>query len=254
MGNCNNCNESIKKDGLFCTNCGATVDKKATSVPPITFCTKCGSQIPQNCSFCVECGNPIVETNINDVLGVDEKPCYTQISTPEACNTIHESAPPNNSKSSLYSSLIKKISSLGANAKIGIIILLIIGAITQIHILDKLTDNAPEITAKYLAEQYSKNPLAAARTYSNTRMGISGQVYSKGQFTDSTDIFIEVYKQTLSNDRKINVLIQLPIEARDRVNKIQVGDIITAKGTCVGVVPQSKDNVLSIQIRANTIK
>lgn len=53
---CTNCGEEIG-DAKICPNCGNTIDSEPTeNEGKDTFCTNCGSKLPENISFCPSCG------------------------------------------------------------------------------------------------------------------------------------------------------------------------------------------------------
>lgn len=56
---CYNCNEPVKKDAKFCTNCGTKDPALKSAAGDFMFCSECGAKIPRGSKFCSECGNKL---------------------------------------------------------------------------------------------------------------------------------------------------------------------------------------------------
>lgn len=54
--------------------------------------------------------------------------------------------------------------------------------------------------------------------------------------------------------RRYAVLVDVPAEKVEIVNKAEEGKFVTVQGTCIGVVKQEDPTYISIQIKADQIK
>jgi len=66
---CPNCEETIDYGAAFCPKCGFAFnedfgDEEGESI----YCTYCGTQVPADSDFCIECGQPIVSPAAEDSL------------------------------------------------------------------------------------------------------------------------------------------------------------------------------------------
>ena len=60
---CPNCGASLPSDALFCSSCGAKIEKPAEPVAEdpsdVKRCTKCGEPIQEGFAFCINCGTKV---------------------------------------------------------------------------------------------------------------------------------------------------------------------------------------------------
>lgn len=60
---CPNCGAEVKKDNLFCTNCGARFEEEKNeeepSDPSKLICKNCSKEIPADSAFCPNCGTKV---------------------------------------------------------------------------------------------------------------------------------------------------------------------------------------------------
>lgn len=55
---CAKCGSQLPENAKFCLNCGEKVPSKAASAS--VACPKCGAQLPPGAKFCLECGSPLL--------------------------------------------------------------------------------------------------------------------------------------------------------------------------------------------------
>jgi len=79
---CSNCGSQLPPNAKFCLECGTKVEQKPRMVQP-TNCQNCGSELPPNAKFCLECGTKVelVPEGQAGPLAASAEPTYQQQAT-----------------------------------------------------------------------------------------------------------------------------------------------------------------------------
>ncbi len=110
------------------------------------------------------------------------------------------------------------------------------------------TDNSHQtiaisISAYELRDGYLKDRKAMA--YQNKTIELSGKIIRKDQFSNGTSLYLCLYE-----DFESDVLVEIPISQKEIVNNMKIGDFVQIEGILIGIVPQEKKNITSIQVKA----
>ena len=98
------------------------------------------------------------------------------------------------------------------------------------------------ITAQQLATEYEKKPTETEAKYKNKLLKISGEVLYKGQFVNSSDLFVSLY-----GTKNVNILATFNISEKEEVNSVKLMDVAEFTGVIVGV-RENKDKSIDIFI------
>ena len=120
----------------------------------------------------------------------------------------------------------------------------------QYFVYGSVTGEIPiEISANEIALAYTENSSNANSKFKDKLVEISGEVVSKGQFSNSSNLYLSL--KNYQNNTE--VLINFPSDQQSKVNSIKYGDFITARGVCIGIVDQDDPAEISIQIGGKSI-
>ena len=120
----------------------------------------------------------------------------------------------------------------------------------QYFVYGSVTGEIPiEISANEIALAYTENSSNANSKFKDKLVEISGEVVSKGQFSNSSNLYLSL--KNYQNNTE--VLINFPIDQQSKVNSIKYGDFITVRGVCIGIVDQDDPAEISIQIGGKSI-
>ena len=219
---CINCGEPLKDDAVFCTKCGAKqpIEKK---------CPNCGAPIKAGMLFCTKCGAKIKD---------------------KADNTISTAHDGSNSVTTKISK-----SKIGLLIGVGVVILLVfIGVIINSGSSDNENASGGQISVKAeeMADDYIRDQASAEQKYKNKKVQITGTLADKGQFKNSQDYSLHIYNKYAAG-KSYHVIISVDSKKVNDVNKIKVGDFVTAQGTCVGIVKQDEPTQVAIEIDADKV-
>ena len=120
----------------------------------------------------------------------------------------------------------------------------------QYFVYGSVTGEIPiEISANEIALAYTENSSNANSKFKDKLVEISGEVVSKGQFSNSSNLYLSL--KNYQNNTE--VLINFPSDQQSKVNSIKYGDFITVRGVCIGIVDQDDPAEISIQIGGKSI-
>ena len=184
----------------------------------MSFCSKCGTNNAEESLFCTECGavikdNSLGRTEPKVLPGMESKP------TPK-----------------------KKVA--------GIIACVLVWLFLVANVFGASSNNRTvyEIKAEQLGKEYLNNAKLADAKYKGARVKLNGVVAKKGQYGESNDLFVELYHLPDRDGKWVEVLIDVPIREKTKVNNLKVGDFIEVDGECLGHIPQSDKTIISVQI------
>ena len=64
----------------------------------------------------------------------------------------------------------------------------------------------------------------------------------------SNNLWVEVYRLENGEGKKVEILLDIPIQEKTKVNNLKIGDIVEVEGKCIGQVPQLDKKMISVQI------
>lgn len=111
---------------------------------------------------------------------------------------------------------------------------------------------ALSVKAEDILNDYINGQEEADKKYKGKTISITGQVLHKNQFSNSANFLVLLANKDV-NEKKYYVLIAVPADKVEIVNKAEEGKYISVEGTCVGVVPQDDPTKISIQVDATKI-
>ena len=117
--------------------------------------------------------------------------------------------------------------------------------LVQQKTINKTFVKIPEFGANELSDKY-KNSFTDLKNNESNTIKISGQIIDKGQFRNSPNIYIVLYKEGFNRE----VILNIPSSEKGKVNDLKIGEFVEAYGILNGIVPQENKNITSIQIRA----
>lgn len=189
------------------------------------FCSECGKKLENGEVFCTKCGTKV---------GSD--PNHAEAQT--TASTAH----------SKYKQII-----IGVIAAV-----VLIGAVLIFGGNDSKTGSSNEssvvitIKAEELMKDYIRDQGTAETKYKNKEVNITGRVLSKSQFNNSSDFFM-MLATTNAAGKNYNVLVSVPADKVEIINKSEEGKFVSVKGKCAGIVQQEDPTKISVQINAEKI-
>lgn len=226
MKTCVECKTQLADDVKFCTNCGA-------SQTTIDLCPKCGSALKKTDLFCTECGKEVKK---------------------ELIKTESE-----NSSSYVNNKVLGNGDKRKSLILIGSIVTLIIVVIAVLFngVSDTTSKKPAEVAIEtYKAEDmlndYIRDQSSAEQKYKGKKVKVTGHVVRKGQFENSTNLWIDVASNNDGNKSYEIVLDMKPDKVSD-YNSLKVYDFIVVEGTCIGIVKQDNPRKVSVQITVDKL-
>ena len=183
------------------------------------FCTKCGEELKEDSAFCTSCGNKF-----------------------NSENSINEAT--------LKSGKNKKIL-FGVIAFIAFIVFaLIIGNGKESTNNSVKAENSQviRVKAEEVINDYIRDQASAEKKYKDKRVIVTGKVIYKIQFNNSQD-YAMLIASDLIGGKDYGVIVAIPNEKIELINKVKAGDFVNVEGICVGTVKQANPTSISIQIQ-----
>lgn len=183
----------------------------------MSFCSKCGTNNAEESLFCTECGavikdNSLGRTEPKVLPGMESKPTSK-----------------------------KKVA--------GIIACVLVWLVLVANVFGSSSSRTtPEMRAVDLGKEYLDNASFADTKYKNAHVRLNGIVARKGQYMGSNNLWVEVYRLENGEGKKVEILLDIPIQEKTKVNNLKIGDIVEVEGKCIGQVPQLDKKMISVQI------
>lgn len=219
MKKCVKCNAELENDAEFCSECGEKQPVLKTS----PTCPNCGNPVEEGAEFCPECGQKISGAN----------PPVSDFSLNTGNDSFAERA----------NDLKKKPAVLGG---IGVAIVAIIAAVYFLF-----GGNTLQVKADDMINDYIRDQSTAEQKYKDKDIAITGRLLVKTQFKDSQNYNMIIASKTAGKIYSIS----LDVDSKNvkAVNSVNIGDFVSAKGKCMGIVPQENPTDINVQIHADTI-
>ena len=183
------------------------------------FCTKCGKELKEDCAFCTSCGT-----------------------------TLKSSNPPN--QTPVKSEKNKKFL-FGVIAFIGIILFVFIignGKESTDNSVKAENSQVIRVKAEEMIDDYIRDQGGAEQKYKDKKVMVTGKVIEKNQFNNNQD-YAMLIATNLTCGKTYGVIVAIPNEKIELINKVKVDDFVNVDGICIGTVKQANPTVISIQIK-----
>ena len=183
------------------------------------FCTKCGQELKEESEFCTSCGNKF-----------------------NSENSINEAT--------LKSGKNKKIL-FGVIAFIAFIVFAFIignGKESTNNSVKAENSQVIRVKAEEMIDDYIRDQASAEKKYKDKRVIVTGKVIDKNQFNNSQD-YAMLIASDLIGGKDYGVIVAIPNEKIELINKVKVDDFVNVEGICIGTVKQANPTVISIQIK-----
>lgn len=113
--------------------------------------------------------------------------------------------------------------------------------------VEVVNDGRMPVKAEDMVKDYIKDKFRADYKYKGQNIRLSGTLIEKGKFVNSDELFV-VLADEYVDDKNYVISGAYPLNKANEFNELKIGDKITFVGTCDGIVPQSNQNVINIQI------
>ena len=183
------------------------------------FCTKCGQELKEESEFCTSCGNKF-----------------------NSENSINEAT--------LKSGKNKKIL-FGVIAFIAFIVFAFIignGKESTNNSVKAENSQVIRVKAEEMIDDYIRDQGGAEQKYKDKRVIVTGRVIEKNQFNNNQD-YAMLIATNLTGGKTYGVIVAIPNEKIELINKVKVDDFVNVDGICIGTVKQANPTVISIQIK-----
>ena len=183
------------------------------------FCTKCGQELKEDSEFCTSCGNKF-----------------------NSENSINEAT--------LKSGKNKKIL-FGVIAFIAFIVFAFIignGKESTNNSVKAENSQVIRVKAEEMIDDYIRDQGGAEQKYKDKRVIVTGRVIEKNQFNNNQD-YAMLIATNLTGGKTYGVIVAIPNEKIELINKVKVDDFVNVDGICIGTVKQANPTVISIQIK-----
>ena len=183
------------------------------------FCTKCGQELKEESEFCTSCGNKF-----------------------NSENSINEAT--------LKSGKNKKIL-FGVIAFIAFIVFAFIignGKESTNNSVKAENSQVIRVKAEEMNDDYIRDQGGAEQKYKDKRVIVTGRVIEKNQFNNNQD-YAMLIATNLTGGKTYGVIVAIPNEKIELINKVKVDDFVNVDGICIGTVKQANPTVISIQIK-----
>lgn len=228
---CVQCGGIIADEAEFCSQCGS-------KQPYQRICKNCGAVLLGEALFCKECGQRVDEGYAVEVLPPEEGSSHSF-----------------KGKVALNSQGNKKVLAVAAVSLV--VVLIVVFAVMhmgkQSNTLTTGTDQAViSVKAGDMLDDYIRDQLTAEQKYKNKNIHITGTVVFKGQFKNTQNYRITLLSKEATG-RVYNIQLDLGESNVKELNVLKLGDFVSAKGKCVGIVKQDDPTVVSVQIKTDKI-
>ena len=183
------------------------------------FCTKCGEELKEDSAFCTSCGNKF-----------------------NSENSINEAT--------LKSGKNKKIL-FGVIAFIAFIVFAFIignGKESTNNSVKAENSQVIRVKAEEMIDDYIRDQAGAEQKYKDKKVMVTGKVIEKNQFNNNQD-YAMLIATNLTGGKTYGVIVAIPNEKIELINKVKVDDFVNVDGICIGTVKQANPTVISIQIK-----
>ena len=183
------------------------------------FCTKCGEELKEDSAFCTSCGNKF-----------------------NSENSINEAT--------LKSGKNKKIL-FGVIAFIAFIVFAFIignGKESTNNSVKAENSQVIRVKAEEMIDDYIRDQAGAEQKYKDKKVMVTGKVIEKNQFNNNQD-YAMLIATNLTGGKTYGVIVAIPNEKIELINKVKVDDFVNIDGICIGTVKQANPTVISIQIK-----
>lgn len=191
-------------------------------------CIKCGSELGEGVKFCTDCGTPVNPEIINELNGEGTQPIVQKL-RPQ-----------------------KGFSKLLIGAIISICICVAVGMLVVMDNEKTGSNSQIQVKAEEMINDYIRDQATAEQRYKNKKVSVSGRLQHKNQFNNNQNYAMYIADKTVAG-RNYEIVIDVPKENVDVVNKVKLGDFVSAEGTCVGIVKQTDPTRISVQIKSTKV-
>ena len=183
------------------------------------FCTNCGKELKEGSDFCTSCG-----TKLNLATTINQTPVKSE-----------------KNKKFLF----------GVIAFIGIILFVFIignGKESTDNLVKAKNSQVIRVKAEEMINDYIRDQGGAEQKYKDKRVIVTGRVIEKNQFNNNQD-YAMLIATNLTGGKTYGVIVAIPNEKIELINKVKVDDFVNVDGICIGTVKQANPTVISIQIK-----
>lgn len=217
---CVKCNAVLKDTDQFCTECGA-------EQPFERRCPKCHALVSKDATFCTHCGTQLEENKTQSTAA---------------------SVTPTTAKNK---GNMKKIGGI-----IGVCIVVLVLLIGIFSSNDNnsstLSGGTTSVKAEEMLDDYIRDQASAEKKYKDKQVKITGKLIRKNQFNNAQNYGLMIATKKVSG-KDYNIILDIDPKNVNTVNKIKIGDFVSAEGTCVGIVKQKDPTDISIQIQSDKV-
>lgn len=227
---CVSCGTDLPNDAGFCTECGA-------QQPEVRLCKQCGALLEKDALFCGECGTKYEDPNKQQT----ERP-------------VIKAAPVTELKEEKKWTTSQMISiAVGVLVVLFLVIAIFNGVGENKGAVKKAEEaQAISVKAETMIDDYIRDQAKAEKEYKDKKIELTGKVSSKGQYRNSQDYYVTVGRR-MAAGKSYYVLLRIPSKMAGKLNKLHIGDYVSAEGVCQGIVEQEDPTDVSIQIPAQKI-
>ena len=109
-----------------------------------------------------------------------------------------------------------------------------------------------EVKSGDLLQAYVQDQKAAEKKYKDKNVKITGMIKHKSQFSNTNNFSLYLEGEEIGGKR-YTVIIDVPADKVDVINKSVEGKYISVEGKCIGIVPQDNPKHISIQVQADKV-
>lgn len=191
------------------------------------FCHNCGNELADDEVFCANCGTKVEVENV--ASNVTPQPVQ-----PKPKSQIEQ-----------FANGVKKFRRIMFAIGLGIVLLM--GVVSCFG-----GGSTIDVKSGDLLQAYVQDQSAAEKKYKDKNVKITGRIKQKNQFNNTGDfsLWLEVEK---IGGHEYSVIVGVPAEKLDVINKAVVGNYITAEGKCIGIVPQKDPTDICVQVLADKV-
>lgn len=112
---------------------------------------------------------------------------------------------------------------------------------------ETVNDGRMPVKAEVMVNDYIKDKFGADYKYKGQNIRLTGTVIEKGKFVNSDELFVVLADEYVDSKNYV-ISGAYPSNKADKFNNVAVGEKLTFVGVCDGVVPQSNQNIINVQI------
>lgn len=191
------------------------------------FCHNCGSELADDEVFCANCGTKVeVEKAVPNVA--------PQPIQPKSKSPIEQ-----------FVNGVKKFRRIMFAVSLAFVLL--VGLVSCFG-----GGSTIEVKSGDLLQAYVQDQKAAEKKYKDKNVKITGMIKHKSQFSNTNNFSLYLEGEEIGGKR-YTVIIDVPADKVDVINKSVEGKYISVEGKCIGIVPQDNPKHISIQVQADKV-